>query len=160
MKIDTSVESRYREKWEEDPNGCWIWQSTTQASGHGQLWVDGRHRGAHRVSYKIHKGEIPDGMHICHKCDVNPCVNPDHLYAGSRSDNVQDAIERTGWIESRERGEEHHSSKLTWDEVGEIRSRYANTEASQYDLASEYGVSASTVGEIVRREIWTERESV
>lgn len=80
--------------------GCWIWIGSAVASGHGQVnLADGERWLAHRLSWVIHYGAIPDGLNVCHKCDNPPCANPAHLFLGTQADNVQDAIQkgRPGW---------------------------------------------------------------
>jgi hypothetical protein len=73
-----------------DSNGCWIWQGGKYAGGYGAFSLDGFKDYAHRSSYRLYYGEIPEGKIICHRCDVKMCVNPDHLYAGTGSDNMFD----------------------------------------------------------------------
>ncbi len=73
---------------------CWLWLGSVSGNGYGDLWVGKKHMNAHRYSYTLHKGEIPDGMHILHSCDNRPCVNPDYLSIGTNSDNINDAIKK------------------------------------------------------------------
>ena len=70
---------------------CWLWTGTrTKSGGYGILSIDGKYARTHRISFEIHKGKIPAGMHVCHKCDNPPCVNPEHLFLGSHLDNMKD----------------------------------------------------------------------
>lgn len=83
------------------PNGletdCWIWEGTIDGNGYGHLqtlWATEMGKFAHRISYRLFRGEIPEGKLIRHKCDVRKCVNPDHLEIGTKKENNHDALAR------------------------------------------------------------------
>lgn len=73
---------------------CWEWTGTFANSGYGQLKVFGRMVSAHRYSYELHNGHIPDGMCVLHQCDNKTCINPDHLTLGTHAENLREAAER------------------------------------------------------------------
>ena len=80
---------------------CWVWTGSLFESGYGRFSRSNKKLRAHRVSYEIYKGAIPDGMHVLHECDNPPCVNPNHLFLGTHLDNMKD-MERKGrakWIQ-------------------------------------------------------------
>lgn len=86
-----STEERFREKYEEDANGCWIW-TASQNKGYGLFWLAGANRPAHRVSYEMRVGPIPDGLVIDHLCRTPLCVNPAHMEPVTTRENLHRGI--------------------------------------------------------------------
>lgn len=133
-------------------DGCWEWTAATDHCGYGRFGIRGRNRLAHRVSFCIHVGPVPEGMCVLHRCDNPPCVNPDHLFLGTQKDNMRDR-------DSKRRtpsGESHAKSPLTWADVAEIRRRYAAGGCSLNALAREFGVTNQSISKIVLRKSWRE----
>lgn len=88
--------------------GCWEWQATKNKSGYGSFKIKCKTKAAHRVSYLYFIGELKSGMHICHKCDNPPCVNPFHLFQGTPKDNQDDAKQKGRMVAAI------HPSKTTY----------------------------------------------
>lgn len=137
-------------------DGCWEWTGETNPRGYGRLKVDGYRRvQAHRFSYEIHKGAIPEGMLVLHKCDNPPCTNPDHLFLGTTQDNTDDMIRKGRKIVIR--GNNLPQAKINDESVRDIRSRCSKGE-SQKSVALHYGLSQSSVSLIVNRINWSHIE--
>lgn len=76
-------------------NGCWIWSACLKnTKSYGRMRIARKTQTAHRVSYQIFVGDIPDGICVCHKCDTPACANPNHLFLGTHSDNTKDAFQK------------------------------------------------------------------
>lgn len=129
---------------------CWEWQSTRNRNGYGKFWLNGRTDLAHRVSYRLFHGSIPDGMSIRHTCDNPPCVNPSHLLTGTIKDNARDALDRNRY----KRGSDNGSAKLTPEQVTEIRRGWKDG-LQQVDMARHYAVSKSTIQWILNGRTWS-----
>ena len=135
-----------------DEDGCWNWIAMCDKDGYGRFWVNGKTQYAHRVSYMIHVGMIPDGMLVLHSCDNPCCVCPDHLRTGTDQDNINDKMARgRGKCAA---GEANGMAKLTEIEVSAIRSMYEDGGILQRELGEMYGVSPNVISKIVRRKIW------
>jgi hypothetical protein len=133
---------------------CWLWSASVFAKlGYGMFYLGQRQLEAHRYSWELHNGEIPAGMWVLHRCDNRLCVNPGHLFLGTPADNVADCKKKG----RQARGEKNSRAKLTEEQVREIRRRYERgwrTAQSGGVLAREFGVSPSTISQIVRGKHW------
>lgn len=137
-------------------DGCWVWRRTRNNQGYGTFTIRGKTFYAHRKAWEhANRREIPVGMHVCHRCDNPACINPSHLFLGTRSDNMRDCV-RKGRARTPVpvlRGESNGSAKLTASQVLDIRERLA-AGAVQLDVARAYGVSQSAVSNIKRGKAW------
>lgn len=138
------------------PDECWEWQGA-KSKGYGRLWRNGKLIQATRLSYEMHKGPIADGLFVCHACDNKACVNPAHLWLGTNSDNILDAVAK-GLHHSppppKAHGEQHSQARLTAKQVIEIRQRYAGGGVTQQSLANEYGVCREHIRDIIAHKKW------
>lgn len=134
-------------------DGCWLWQASLQKTGYGQ-WgycvnTVRKMFYAHRVSYELTYGPIPEGKYICHKCDNRRCCNPEHLYAGSGSDNMRDMRQRK---RGAGRGGAVTNAKLLPSEVMRLRKLYATTAITMKELAVMFGFTdRNNVSKIINR---------
>lgn len=134
---------------------CWLWLGSRDQTGYGQINIgqDVRVR-THRFSFELHNGPIPAGFKVCHACDNPPCCRPSHLFLGTDADNSADA-KKKGRLGQ---GERASRVKLTADQVRDIRRRYQPRRGVS-DLATEFGVSRGTIGDIIRRVSWADLPS-
>ncbi|HMV49205.1 MAG TPA: HNH endonuclease [Blastocatellia bacterium] len=126
---------------------CWLFgNNPSRYASFFRRKIDGGAIGAHVFSYLIHHGPIPEGQLVRHKCDTKHCVNPDHLIAGTQAENVRDMIERNRFSRP--------NAKLTPKDVEEIRKRYDRREATQSEMARQYGVAPGTIWHAVHGLNW------
>lgn len=148
---------RFWNKVDKKENNCWVWKGATEVTGYGKFSLEGSTKQnyktgkAHRLSYEIHFGEIPNGLCVCHTCDNRLCVNPEHLWLGTREDNNKDrkAKGRNGDIN----GEKHGRVKLKASYLKDILKK--KEEGLSYTrIAKEYGVCQSTISRMVKGVNW------
>ena len=150
--------------WERDPlkalrskisicedTSCWNWTGMTFIRGGYGVFThrpSGRFvTRAHRASWELHRGAIPLGADVLHKCDNRICVNPDHLFLGTQAENMKDKV-RKG---RQNKGESHGRRKLTETQVIAIRSATGKAK----EIAAAHGISEGTVYDIKRRKSWS-----
>lgn len=161
-------------------NDCWEWTAGKFGVGYGKICVNGKARGAHRVSlWLAGKMDLESEAHVCHTCDNPGCVNPAHLWAGDRSQNMADAhakgrmVHQTNperlargdrhahrWnaelrrsVSERQMGEKSHRAKLTEADVRSIFEMRMQ-KMTQREIACHFGVTREEVGQILRRKAW------
>lgn len=128
---------------------CIVYTGHLNANGYGQITFRGKNIAVHRLAYETYHGTLATDAVVCHMCDNPPCINPNHLYAGTHADNGRDKrVRRRSTF-----GERNAGHKLTEQQVLEIDSRLRAGE-SQRSLAAEYGIGQTTVSRINRRASW------
>lgn len=168
----------------EPMSGCWLWENKLDHKGYGRFKINGKGDRAHRVSWILHRGDIPLGMFVLHKCDVPCCVNPDHLFLGNHIVNMADMVQkgrqargmRHGWSihpdrcprgqrhgsflhpERVARGELNGGSKLTAAQVVGIKKSLA-CGVSSAQLGRDFSVSREAIGYIKRGTAWRHIDS-
>jgi hypothetical protein len=141
-------------KKSDDPLDCWVWTGGKDSHGYGVIRVGDSSDRSHRVSWVMHRGPIPDGFWVLHRCDNPPCIRPDHLFLGTVSDNNRDRHQK-----GRSRGGKLHGTavghaKLTEESVFEARVRYAMGGMTCAQLGEEYGVCGTVMAKAVNGKTW------
>lgn len=138
-----------------EPNECWIWKGSFKENGYPQLGVGSITNGtrtmrmAHRLSWLIHFGEVPAGKFVLHHCDTPACVNPNHLYLGTNTDNMGDAARR----DRIAHGVRHTYAKLNPEKVRRVRAMFkAGTNCNQ--IAEKMGVTSATIQQVIEGQTW------
>jgi len=145
---------RFNKKYIIDPiTGCWNWIAYKNPKGYGQIATStSKAILAHRVSYELFKGSFPNNLCVLHVCDNPNCVNPDHLFLGTRKDNAEDMISKNR--QPNLKGEHSGHSKLTETDIMFIRN-YPRYKGYQKDLARKFNISHQHVSAIINRKTWT-----
>jgi hypothetical protein len=131
---------------------CWLWNAYRNHDGYGRARHNGKQTGAHRVSWQLHNGPIPEGLHVCHHCDNPPCVNPAHLFLGTHRDNCVDRMLKGRGGDRK--GVKHGRAKLTNEQVHEIR-RLRLEGVHAFVIAKQFGISWANVYRIASKNTWT-----
>lgn len=143
-----NLRDRFNEKIRITP-GCWLWLGARNNKGYGQVTGRrGRNVLAHRASYELHFGHIPDGHMVLHRCDNPACVNPDHLFTGTAKDNTQDMMQKGR--QKVPQGAANHRAKLTEEQVQAIRQETGSIRS----IARKYGVTHGAITPILSGKSW------
>jgi len=142
--------------WPEPNSGCWLWSGAKTSSGYGSFAMD-RYRTipAHRYAWICAYGSIPDGIDVCHRCDNPLCVNPEHLWLGTHTDNNSDRHRKGRSRGGSMKGTANPSAKIDWDAVKEIGSK----KMSRSHYAAQYGITYWTVRDIETHRIWRTQQA-
>lgn len=129
--------------------GCIEWTGALMHQGYGHINWRGKVHRTHRLSYAAVNGDIPEGMFVCHKCDNPKCMNPEHLFLGTRSDNLADMVQK----KRSTIGERNPMSKVNAATVQAIRI-WGQTGMFHKKIAEKFGITREAVGLILRGERW------
>lgn len=129
-------------------SGCWLWDSGVNTKGYGQFYGNRENLLAHRVSYELHRGTIPAGLHVLHSCDTPSCVNPAHLKLGTNLDNIRDKVAKKRCRAIR--GERAPWAKLTQAQVDHIKQKAMKG----VEYCALYKVSPALISSIQRGHRW------
>jgi hypothetical protein len=155
-----TMQERFDAKYIPEPmSGCWLWEGAVCSGGYGCIGETGTRKvlAAHRVSWELHNGKIPDGKWVLHRCDVRPCVNPEHLFLGTLQDNMDDMVSKGRSKRGRKTGKQknpgkdfavygqrHYRAKLSDSDAFEI---FSSCEKGAV-LSEKFGVTKSTISRI------------
>jgi hypothetical protein len=132
---------------------CWVWQDGKTSDGYASVAAEGSIHYGHRLSYEVHVGSIPGGLCVLHHCDNPPCLNPLHLFLGTKADNSADMAQKGRARGGVLRGEANPHATLTADRVRAIR-RFAARGVSDTELGQRFGLSRGAIYSVVARRTW------
>ena len=122
---------------------CWLWKGHVDQGGYGYFWAENKRHAAHRFAYSKLVGPLEPGFFVCHRCDTPRCVNPRHLYAGTRHENVHEAAFKN-----------RLHSKLTPAQVHLLKKVHSGRRTSQREWAEAFGVSQPVISRVLSGELW------
>ena len=125
---------------------CWVWLAARDRSGYGVFYLEGSYVQAHRLVFFWENDEVPEGLCVLHRCDVRHCVNPEHLFVGTKTDNMLDKVSK----ERQTRGEAVNTAKLTPEQIREIRKDPRLPRV----IAEDYPVGPRALWSIKKRMTW------
>lgn len=131
---------------------CWFWYGSTDNLGYGRMKALDETK-AHRLSWVLHNGPVPDGMHVLHSCDVRNCVNPAHLSLGTHAENMRDMAVKGRVVNADVTGEKNPMAKLNRELVAVIRARFAAGDTQRL-IAETFGFSPMCINRVVRGISW------
>lgn len=157
VSVDTPQERFWKKV--NKTSSCWLWMGKRTPKGYGDFAVRVANKildfRAHRYAWEMIKGSIPKDKLVCHKCDNPPCVNPDHLYLGTQSENIKESVGKGRHSTCHQRGENNPSAIITGKIVEEIRKSYVPRKVTQRFLAEKFNLTQSYVSEILLKKVWS-----
>lgn len=145
MPLFSHTKETIQSKTKLDPiKGCWIWQLKINRGGYGSVTYKNKTWTAHRLAWFLFNGPIPNGMMVCHKCDIRPCINPEHLFLGTHRDNMSDKLNKGRCC----RGDNHGLVKISDFEIDYIK-KLKDMGTMQKDIAKIFHVTPPTINRII-----------
>jgi hypothetical protein len=156
MKMDEKLLKRFFDKVNKTPT-CWLWTGA-KACGYGQIGLDGKLEFSHRLSYEHFVGEIPPTLCVLHECDNPSCVNPGHLFLGTKKNNTSDMIRKSrdnfNFKNNLTRGAKNTNVVLSEEQVLEIKRLLQDPLHVCLEIANRFKVSPSTINQIKKGDTW------
>lgn len=148
-KYEKELMNRMKTKIKKLKNGCWEWLGCTKQGNYGVIRAKRRNYLVHRLMFELYLKEDIQGKYVCHRCDNPICCNPQHMFIGSQTENMKDAV-----LKKRMKyGEDHYARKLCEDDVIKIR-KMRNTGLSFRKIAEKFLVSYSCITGIIWGKTW------
>lgn len=148
-----STEQRLLKKTRKNKNGCLEFLAAKLHSGYGVMRNESmKMEVAHRISYRHFVGPIPEGLFVLHKCDNRICINPDHLFIGTKADNSRDMVNKG----RSTKGERNPRAKLMEADVAKIKNLLKSGLLSHHEIASKFGVCRATISMIAIGRLWSD----
>jgi len=155
IDIKENIKKKYDMFVIRNGNKCWGWNGCCPKNpGYGQFRANGKLIRAHKASWIIYNGPIPEGLYVCHKCDNRICSNPEHLFLGTMYDNIKDCIDKGRHPYFGKSGEDNHRAKLTLKDVNKIRDFLKRKTMFQKTIAKMFNVTPATISAINTHKIW------
>lgn len=152
-RFDNKESALLAHGWTVEGSGCWEWNGPV-SEGRGVLMIDGQRHYAYRAAYETWVGPIPDGNVICHRCDNPICMNPDHLFAGTQLDNIDDMTVKGRSIH----GIKHHRAVLSEADVARVVDLISSG-IPQSRIAAKFGVARTTISAISTGRSWKREQA-
>ncbi len=133
---------------------CWNWNGDKNQDGYGRIQINFKKYFIHRIVYELIYGSIPKNLCVLHRCDNRLCFNPQHLYLGTRNDNMKDMVQKNRSYHPI--GEKNSNHKLTIEEVKEIRLLYSSKQYTQKTLSEKFNITRQHLSKIIKNKIWVD----
>ena len=148
-----NTEEKFWKRLDKKSNGCWEWTKAHNKDGYGQTCYKGKMVWTHRMAWIYSKGEIPEGMHVLHKCDNPACCNPDHLFLGTHKDNMNDRDKKNRCNNKGLKGELNPQSRYTEKDILQMREMYKKG-MKQKEIALIFNTTQPIISNIINRKYW------